>query len=105
MMIRLSPEAAEDVQSIRDWYRQAEPGQADQFLAAIRITTRIIERHPLAFREIEAGIRQVPLPRFPYLLYYLPEEHGVVVLRVLHMRRRPMARHGTAGEGRAGKHT
>ncbi|HVT16671.1 MAG TPA: type II toxin-antitoxin system RelE/ParE family toxin [Thermoanaerobaculia bacterium] len=91
-MIWFSSEAAEDLRSIRAWYQQPEPALADQFLTAVRLTARIILRHPLAFREVEAGIRQASLPRFPYLLYYQPQDDGIVVLRVLHMRRRPMAR-------------
>jgi len=49
----------------------------------------LITRHPRAFPLVRGEVRRAVLPVFPYLVYYVPEDDAVVVLRVLHGKRHP----------------
>ena len=41
------------------------------------------------FQEIEAGIRQARVPRFPYALVYRVSRNTIQVIAVAHLRRNP----------------
>jgi plasmid stabilization system protein ParE len=46
-----------------------------------------IQRFPESYQVIESGVRRAGLRKFPYLVYYILDEHGISVLACLHWRR------------------
>jgi toxin ParE1/3/4 len=83
------PEAEEDLNQAFDWYEQAEPGLGLEFLRAVDVCVRFIERQPLASPVARGGIRKAVLRRFPYGLFYAIEAEKIAVLACLHSKRNP----------------
>jgi plasmid stabilization system protein ParE len=84
------PEAKADADHAADFYASAEP-ERDldvEFLAEVRRVARLVGERPLAWTEIEPGVRRAVLRRFPYSLIYVVEPNEVLILAVAHQRRR-----------------
>lgn len=85
-MIRVRPEAKEDLQSAYDWYEDREPGLGERLLDRVAgIYERILE-NPRLFPLAYAGFRRAILRRFPYCVYFTIEEDYILIVGVLHGR-------------------
>lgn len=89
----LREEAKVDVREAYDWYEERQPGLGKEFLGAVRKTLKEVEAAPLRFRRARGEIRRAPLHRFPYALFFNPEEENTVVLACFHARRDPARLH------------
>lgn len=59
---------------------------ADESLDTVQATTALLATQPemgKARPELSSGLRSFPT-RTPYIIFYLPEEDGLLVVRVLH---------------------
>ena len=81
--------ARADITEAFRWYEVRSPGLGFEFLRAVRVALAGIERapeqHPIALDDI----RKALLPRFPYVVYFVPHSRGLSVLAVMHGRRDP----------------
>jgi plasmid stabilization system protein ParE len=86
----IRPEAQADIRSARAWYDGERQGLGDEFLAELDHVLRRARDTPLQFPEVGRGLRRALLHRFPYAVYFVVKQDGsVVVLIVVHQRRRP----------------
>ncbi|WP_438035632.1 type II toxin-antitoxin system RelE/ParE family toxin [Sorangium sp. So ce204] len=95
--LSFAPEAEREAHEAFRWYRERDERAGARFegelLAAIDRITETSEQGP----EIEQGVRRMLLHRFPYgVLYAIASEH-VLVLAVMHLRRRPGSWRGRGG--------
>lgn len=70
------------------WLNIAEdnPSAADESLDSIRATVALLGSQPEMGRarpELADGLRSFPT-RTPYIVFYLPDNDGVLIVRVLH---------------------
>lgn len=84
--IRFTDSAQTDLLEL--WLNIAEENlvAADKSLDSIQSTATLLGAQPEMGRarpELAEGLRSFPT-RTPYILFYLPEEDGVLVVRVLH---------------------
>ena len=82
---RLLPRAARDLDEIVDWIRSDNPHAARGFANDLHRVVRNLARHPLMGRarpEVAENLRSFPFGR--YIVFYLPAEHGIDVVRILH---------------------
>lgn len=82
--VRLTARAEEDLDDI--WFAIAldKPEAADTVLDDIDRTAQLYAAQPLMGRareELASGLRSFPVSR--YLVFYLPQEDGILVVRVL----------------------
>lgn len=86
--VRFRPEAAAEAVEARAWYAGRSADAGERFAAELgTIVGRVAER-PLAFPDVQAGVRRAVFHRFPYALYYRVHDGEVLVLAV-HGRRDP----------------
>jgi plasmid stabilization system protein ParE len=71
------------------YYNQAQPGQGEQFAAAVEEATARALAFPLAGSLGEHNTRRVLLKKFPFSVIYRPEPDGIVVFAVAHQSRLP----------------
>lgn len=76
--------AVDDIEDAQRWYERQAPGLGDRFVFAIERTLVLIENNPAAYQLVEDTIRRAVVRKFPYNVFYLPEESRVVVLAVFH---------------------
>jgi plasmid stabilization system protein ParE len=83
------PLAEADLEQAAGWYDDERPGLGARFLADVhQVFTRIGET-PQQFPVVDRKIRRALLHAFPYAVYFLETDNSLVVLAVLHLRRRP----------------
>jgi toxin ParE1/3/4 len=93
-LVRLDPEAEEEIAAGIDWYEKQEPGLGAEFLDEIKAAMRSLRAPGAecgAVRGIprELGVRRKLVKRFPYLIIFIEFENAVRVIAVAHGARRP----------------
>ncbi|WP_433936923.1 type II toxin-antitoxin system RelE/ParE family toxin [Sorangium cellulosum] len=85
----LATEAEREVHEAFVWYAARDPDVADRFEAEVLSAFNRIAEAPEQGPELEPGVRRLLLQRFPYGLLYAVEPDRLLVLAVMHLRRRP----------------
>jgi toxin ParE1/3/4 len=83
------PEAEEEMVEAARFYETQATGLGADFLMAIRRATEGISKNPRAGRVLRGKVRRRLVRRFPYGLLYRVDPDEIVVMAVMHLRRRP----------------
>ncbi len=91
---RFAAEAASELAAAVSWYEEQRAGLGDVFIDAVDAALGYVAEWPLLGALVPglpavAGIRRVPVARFPYHLPYLVFDDHIRVLAVAHDHRRP----------------
>jgi toxin ParE1/3/4 len=79
------PEAENDLDEIWWYIAQDNPGNADKFIDEIKATCRKVARFKGMGRnrdELHPGLQSFPVGK--YLIFYMPINGGIEIIRVLH---------------------
>ena len=82
------PEAEAEMSEAFDWYEERLPGLGSDFLLNVDAALHAILRNPQQFPVVHKNIRRAMIRRFPYQVFFLREEHPIVVPAVFHAKRR-----------------
>ncbi len=85
-----SPRAANDLQSIRDYIGQFNPSAASRFAAQLVTTAENLADFSERGRPV-SGKRRESVVVWPYVIRYRVEADRVVILRIRHGARKPLA--------------
>jgi plasmid stabilization system protein ParE len=93
-VVRLSPEAVDELVEAAAWYMAQRSGLEVEFLSEVERLLPLIETSPASFPRLldlpaDLLIRRALLPRFPYSLIFIDLGAEVRVLAVAHGKRRP----------------
>lgn len=90
MNVNFTPQARDDLFSIRDWIAEDDARVADQVIARIVQTAMMFGQFPILGRVGRvAGTREFSVVGLPYLIVYrIESETEVDVVTVVHTRRR-----------------
>jgi len=83
------PEAEAEFRAAIEYYEDQEAGLGYDFSLEVLATIRSIVAHPTAWPVIEEDVRRCLVNRFPFGVLYSLESTGVLVVAVMHHRRRP----------------
>jgi toxin ParE1/3/4 len=83
------PEAASEADAAAAFYAERRKSLGFRFVAALDETITRICGNPKIYREVEAGVRQCRLPRFPYGVIFREREEAIEIIAVMHLRREP----------------
>lgn len=86
---RILAPAAEEVRQAIHWYEQRAAGLGVDFAVEFRRTLRRIREMPETPPFISTNARRLRLHRFPYGVIYYIEEGHVVIVAVMHLKRKP----------------
>jgi plasmid stabilization system protein ParE len=89
MRVRLHPEARAELRDARKWYYERSPLSATAFAHAIDNAVSRIRESPNSFVSADHDTRKFVLRRFPFNLFYRPDEAEIVIVAVAHQKRRP----------------
>ena len=89
MNVNFTPQARDDLLSIRDWIAQDDARIADQVIARIVQTAMMFGQFPMLGRVGRiAGTREFSVVGLPYLIVYrIESETEIDVVTVVHTRR------------------
>lgn len=71
------------------YYQAQSAGLGTEFLAEVKRTIDSIASHPKAAPKVKQDIRRRLLKRFPFGILYVATVDEIVILAVMHLRRRP----------------
>jgi len=83
------PPAREELLKAARYYAQLAPGLRTEFLSAVRSVERMIVKFPESKPKVRGEIRRALLHKFPYSILYSIRGQMLVVVAVMHERRRP----------------
>ena len=83
------PPAEEEMVAAAQFYESHSHGLGAEFLDEVQRSVQVLSSNPRTAPVIKAGIRRRLLKRFPFGILYAVESDTVVVLAVMHLRRRP----------------
>jgi plasmid stabilization system protein ParE len=83
------PPAEEEMVAAAQFYESRSHGLGADFLDEVQRSVESISSNPRTAPAIKEGIRRRLLKRFPFGILYAVEPDTIVVLAVMHLRRRP----------------
>ena len=83
------PVAQMELDDALAWYKRQRDGLEQEFMAVVDQLLARISATPLRFAPVRGDIRRALLPCFPYASHFVPEQNGIIVLAVFHVRRDP----------------
>lgn len=87
--IRLRKAAQAEYDEAADWYESRRRGLGLRFVAAVQRALADIAAQPDRWPEVWSGVREAPVPRWPYCTYYQIGSDHVMVLAIFHVSRDP----------------
>lgn len=85
---RLRPSAEADLREASQWYERKRPGLGIELLLELDLLLERVFDSSEQFPEIGFGMRRALLRRFPYAVYFVADAGSVVIVAVLHQRRK-----------------
>ena len=81
--------AEEEMLEAAAYYEDRAGGLGDHFIAEVQHAVQRIIENPEASRVIKGKVRRRLLRRFPFGILYRIESEGIIIVAVMHLRRRP----------------
>ena len=90
-VLRVRPEAEEELLAAAEWYEARKPGLGAELVAAVDEALERILEAPLASPVWRPGIphRFCTVRRFPYLIFFVVDEVAIEVVAIAHGKRAP----------------
>jgi plasmid stabilization system protein ParE len=83
------PEAEDDLKDAFSWYEDKRTGLGYDFLLQVDAGINFIVRNPEIYPIEYKSTRKHLIKRFPFKIIYLVEDEKIIVLAVIHGKRRP----------------
>ena len=87
--VEFHPAAVEEARAAREWYLERSAVAATAFDDELEAAIDSIAEAPLRWPAFEQGTRRRVLRRFPFSVVYRTSANDVVVVALMHWRRRP----------------
>lgn len=87
--VRLLSPARDEVREALQYYEDQRAGLGLEFLQEIDSALLDIRENPECFPIVKYNIHRCLTQRFPYSLLYRMDSNEIIVLAVMHLRRRP----------------
>ena len=87
--VHFRDEAEVDLIDAATWYESQRKGLGFEFLDEIQHVSGLISDNPELFPVVYKNIRRALIRRFPFGVFYLVDDVGIVVLAVMHGSRDP----------------
>jgi len=83
------PEASSEYREAAAFYEEHRPGLGVAFTLEVEATIDRILESPNRWRAIEQDVRRCLTHKFPYGVLYTIEPDSILIVAVMHLRRRP----------------
>jgi plasmid stabilization system protein ParE len=83
------PEALQELEAAASWYELRSPEAKQGFVDDFEKAAKLVRAYPKAWPGAFGLFRKCLFSRFPYQLIYLEGKEAILLLAVMHLRRRP----------------
>jgi plasmid stabilization system protein ParE len=81
--------AREELEEVVSYYEGQRPGLGEEFAREVENTILRILNLPEAWTELAPTIRRCRINRFPYGIVYTVQGEEIIIIAVMHLRRKP----------------
>jgi hypothetical protein len=81
--------AKKEMREAYHWYEEQRPGLGDEFLDAVDEAMARIDAFPNAWTRLSSSVRRCRTNRFPNGIVFCVRGEQIIVLAVIHLKRRP----------------
>ncbi|MEP6636139.1 MAG: type II toxin-antitoxin system RelE/ParE family toxin [Acidobacteriota bacterium] len=89
LSLEVHPEALSELERAKAWYDGQRPGLGESFFQEITAAISRIREAPDTWPEYRRGTRRFLVHRFPFAVIYSQRSTGLLVVAVMHLKRRP----------------
>jgi len=83
------PDVSVEIKASYQWYEKQAKGLGEDFLAELQQSFGVITQYPNSWPPFGNNIRRFLLNKFPFSVIYSPSEKQILVLAVMHNKKRP----------------
>lgn len=83
------PEVSTEIKAAYQWYEKQAKGLGEDFLTELEQSFECIAQHPNMWPPFGESTRRFLLTKFPFSIIYSESEKNILVLAVMHNRKRP----------------
>jgi hypothetical protein len=87
--LEFHPEALAELERAKAWYEAQRLGLGESFSQEITTAISRIREAPNTWPEYQRGTRRFLVHRFPFAILYSQRSTGLLVLAVMHLKRKP----------------
>lgn len=77
-VLKIEPEAREDIQEAVDWYNDQLSGLGKEFHSTVKAYLNDLRSNPF-FQVRYEGVRCLPMNKFPYMIHFTVDEEKEIV--------------------------
>lgn len=81
--------ARQELEEAVAFYNGVRPGLGSEFAHEVERAAHRVVQNPLAWPKLTSSIRRCRLRRFPYALIFQARSEHILIVAVMHLRRRP----------------
>ena len=89
LSLEFHPAALAELELAKAWYDAQRPGLGGSFFHEITAAVSRIRETPNAWPEYKRGTRRFLVHRFPFAVIYSQHSNSLLVVAVMHLKRRP----------------
>lgn len=86
---RFLAEARAELEEQVAYFDEQVSGLGDKFLHDVETAVRAIREHPESGAPVSRNVRRKVLGAFPFTIFYVPADTGIVIVAIAAQRRRP----------------
>ena len=90
--VTITDKAYLDVQNILDWYDERSVATGQRFLDTVNTQIQKITKQPSVYKTVSPGIQRCLMKNFPYIIYFILQPEGIVILRFRHKKQKMLKR-------------
>jgi len=87
--LKFKPEVYNDIKVAYDWYESQRIGLGEDFLLTLEESYSKITRTPKIYQLIYKIVRRKLLRRFPYGIFFVLRDDEIIIIAIMHTRRKP----------------
>jgi plasmid stabilization system protein ParE len=87
--VSLTPAAQADYDTSHEWYENRKSGAGRAFGDAVQKVFDRIAANPLLHAQVFGDVRRAVVPKYPFVILYIPEVTHIAVISVFHTSRDP----------------
>lgn len=89
LALEFHPEALAELEQAKAWYDKQRLGLGESFFQEITAAVSRIREAPKTWPEYKRGTRRFLVHRFPFAVIYSQRANSLLVVAVMHLKRRP----------------
>ena len=82
-VIKIEPEAVQDIQDVIYWYEVQQSGLGKQFYREVELAIGRLQQNPF-YQVRYRNVRCLPLTKYPFMIHYtIDETNSIVIIRAI----------------------